>query len=343
MSNVLITGMTASHTSEATNQRTMSFAGVVSRALVSDGHTVTIGAPDMRWTFDDIARYDSVIVGVAPITSVTASNAYGGLHVIDLLWSDPRLTLMVDAPRPLQISASLRSVVGTPDNLVKPFYAKRRGYVDASDPGEKARLLETARRLLENEWPTTIYPSLPWHDASTVRSQFPQGATSLHGINLDALLISGNPPSTQETRAAQWVADDPKSAWVQKLAPTISNQVVGMKEDPRQGDEDVSKRIGQSLGSLITSHREGTWWTYRIVQSLNNGTPVATDWREASTIGSSWGVLPSAIESLRHSDTENLAWTQLEEYAKSIPSREEAVDSLKTIIGTNTSKRKVRK
>jgi hypothetical protein len=342
VSSVLITGMTASQTSEAANSRTLSFAGVISTALSVGRHTVTISAPEMWWTLGDMSRYDSIIVGVAPVTSVTASNAYGGLHVIDLLWNDPRLTLMVDAPRPLQIGASLRSVTGTPGNLIKPFYAKRRGYSAAAEPSQATRLLNTATRLLDDKCPATIYPSLPWQDASAVESQFTRGTTSLHGVNLDALLISDSQLPFAEKRVDRWVVDDPTSIWTQKISPTISRQIVSMKETPRQNDKEVGKRIAVSLGSLIAPHREGTWWTHRIPQSLSVGTPIATSWREASLIGSSWGVLPSTIESLSRNSANNLAQTQLEEYIRSIPSREEAVNKLEEIICNSTLKGKAR-
>jgi hypothetical protein len=243
----------------------------------------------------------------------------------------------------VQIGASLRSIIGTPDNLVKPFYSKRRGYSVAAEKETSARLLETTRRLLEEEWPATIYPSLPWHDAEAMRAQFPDGTKTLYGVNLDAFLVSGEPPRWDKTTASCWVADDPKAAWIQKIVPTIGDEVAPMKNDSWQSDDDVDKRIGESRGSLITSHREGTWWTYRIIQSLNNGTPVATDWREASIIGSSWGILPSAIESLYGRDIENLAWNQLDEYMQHIPSRDEAGKALKTIIGSDSSKRKASK
>jgi len=306
-------------------------------------HTVTLSAPDTSWTTDDLERYDTVIVGVAPVTSVTASNAYGGLHAIDILWGSDKLVLMVDAPRPLQISASLRSIIGTPSNLVKPFYSKRRGYAFAAEPENSARLLETVRRLLEEDWPTTIYPSLPWQNDDAVKAQFLSNAVgSLTGVNFDIFLVAENPPR-EGVRAGGWIADDPSSTWTQKIIPTIASNVSSMKGHRTHSDADVDERIGAAGGSLITTHRESTWWTYRIIQSLNNGTPVATDWRETRALGSSWEMLPSAIESLRQSEITELAWSQLEDYIKHIPSRKDADKSLQLIIGKTHAKRKVKK
>lgn len=343
MANILVTGMTASHTSETANERSLSFPGVLALALETQGHTVTLSAPDITWTTEDLERYDKVIVGVAPITSVAAGNTYGGLHVIDILWGDQRLALMVDAPRPLQIGASLRSIAGTPSNLVKPFYSKRRGYAQASEEKTTERLLSVVTRLLEEKWPLTIYPSLPWHDNETVAAQFlPNAIDSLLGLNVDVFLISPKPPE-EHSRVARWVVDDLSSPWVEKLIPTIGHPVKPMREKRTDTDNEVSARMSEAIGAIVSPHKEGTWWSYRIMQALNNGTPVVANWRETGTIGESWQVLPSAIESLRLQELADLAWNQLDDYVKSIPSREEANKLLQRITEKTNTKRKVKK
>lgn len=343
MANVLITGMTAAQTSEETNERALAFPGVLARVLKLHGHEVTLSAPDMDWTLEDLERYDTVVAGISPVTSITASNAYGGLHVIDALWDTGKLVLMADSPRPAQIAVSLRSIVSYPDNLTKPFYAKRRGFVAASNPETRSRLVGVIERLLIEDWPTTIYPSLPWQDSSTIVSQFPANAAgSLVGLNLDAFLVSETPPRITE-RQQRWLVDNDKSSWIEKLLPTISSPVEPMKHRWRDSDQDVALKISESTGTLISSHRESTWWTYRIIQSLNCGTPVATEWRESMMIGESWNVIPSTVESLQQDDLSSLAWNQLDEYINSIPTREQIGTSIAKIFNGTQTKRKVKK
>ena len=102
MAHVLITGMTASQASPASLKRFRSFGGLVADVLLQSGHSGVI-AP----LAGNLDQYDSILVGLAPILSLGANNAYTALRLIDLLTSqnDPRLRFFVDAPTPAHITA----------------------------------------------------------------------------------------------------------------------------------------------------------------------------------------------------------------------------------------------
>lgn len=339
MKNILITGMSAPHTSQNANNRSLAFAGVIQRALESAGHSVTISEPDVLWTREYLERYDAVLVGLSPITSLSANNAYGALHAMDLLWDSEKITLFIDAPRPSQITASLRSVVTTRSNLVKPFYSARKGYREAILPANEGRLHLTCERLLEDYWPRTIYPSLPWRSVGSVMDELPlQGASSLYGINLDTFLVTDLPPATYE-RSSLWVADNTAATWTKKLVPTLSHAVIPMKLNKGWTDTKVEHEMARSLGALIAPHREGTWWTYRYMQAMNTGTPIATEWRESNSIGYAWEILASAIEGMTPDERLDLSWSQTSDYLQRVPRKDAALAELEILIGLREEKK----
>jgi hypothetical protein len=334
MNKILITGMSASQASLKANRRTLSFAGVMHDVLVESGHDVDMKDPGTDWSIDDLEKYDAVIVGVSPITSLSANKAYGALNVIDILWEDPRLRLLIDAPHPAQISASLRSVTSNPSNLIKPFYSYRQGYQLAATKSVSRRLLGVTERLLNEAWPETLYPSLPWRKHNLVADELPQKVEgSLTGLNLDSFLVSETAPKEPEERVNKWAADSPTSSWTRKVQKTLAFPVSGMRHTKGNDDGYAADQISRSVGSLISPHRDGTWWTYRYIQSLSLGVPVATDWKESQVIGESWSVLAAAVEHMSAGQRRDLAWDQLRDYMSVIPRRENARKYVEDLLG----------
>lgn len=337
MSKILITGMSASQASLNANRRSLSFAGVIHDVLTDSGHEAVMCDPRVDWSLQDVEEYSAVIVGVSPITSLSANKAYGALNIIDLLWEDPRLRLLVDAPHPAQISASLRSVTSNPSNLIKPFYTYRQGYQLASTESVSKRLLGAVERLLNDTWPETFYPSLPWRDSFLVSDELPAGARSgLSGINLDSFLVAESAPKGDVEKIAKWAADNKTSAWTKKVEKTLAFPVSPMRHTKGEDDRQVDSQITRSVGSLISPHRDGTWWTYRYIQSLNAGVPVATDWKESQHIGNSWSVLAATIEHLSDGARRDLAWDQLQDYMSAIPRRENVRKTLEDLLGLHS-------
>ena len=339
MSKILITGMSASHASDKANLRSLSFAGVMKLVLEQQGHEVIQANPEVSWNLQDLEEYDSVLVGLSPITSLSANHVYGALSVIDVLLDSPKLRLFIDAPEPGKITASLRAMVKTPDNLTKPFYSYRKGFSHASQPNMLNNLIEVIEHLLTKPWPITLYPSLPWTDeAEHVANFLPEGAhKSLNAVNLDAYLIS-----TQEMieveRRDKWVVENYSTRWVKSTTSTLSNPSVPMKWNKSWSDSQVYAQIASGIGALIPPYSSSTWWSYRYVQCMNASTPIATDWRESQLLGHSWTHLASSIESMSPEDRIALATQQRNAYLENIPTRREAAINLSQVLGLFTRK-----
>jgi hypothetical protein len=328
MSKILVTGMSAPHVSVDANRRSLSFASLLITVLTQQGNEVIQADPEMKWTLDDLKIYDKVLVGLSPITSLSANRTYGALHVISLLRGDSRLSFYIDAPEPTRIVASLRAIKKNPDNLVKPFYSYRKGYTQANSPEVLNRLLETVDNLLDEAWPSTLYPTLPWTDHESIQEQLPEAARpSLKGINLDRYLLV-EPETSDAERTEKWVVENFSSPWTKSTVATLSQPTVPMKWHKGWADDKVEDQIARGIGALISPHQNGTWWTYRIVQCLNTLTPVATDWRESGFIGSSWMQLASAIEHMSQEERMQLAKDQRKAYLDAIPSKRDAVVAL---------------
>lgn len=338
MSKILLTGMSAAQASRKANARTLSFAGVLEQSLRNAGHEVVWEVPSIGWTKEFLAQFDSVIVGVSPLTSLSANYCYGGLHVITELLDDKRLRLLVDSPQPGQIIASLKTIAASPESLTKDFYINRQGFNQARQDAVRTRLLATIERLLTATWPTTIYPSLPWQDELTVHKQVSESASqSLVGINLDAELLV--PVKYETDRRLKWSVDSSNSPWVQKVSTGLVYPVSLMKWNKGWTDDLVEEQIARSTGVLITPHKkDGTWWTYRYIQAMNTGTPIATLWTETVKIGESWGILAANIEALSEEERNTIATKQREEYLAAIPSLNDAYEHLQKTLGITKRK-----
>lgn len=332
MSKILITGMTSSHTSENANLRSLSFAGVLKYVLMREGHEVVQEQPEVGWNLQNLEEYDAVLVGISPITSLSSNYSYGALNVIDLLRDSDRLKLFIDSPEPIRITSSLRAIYKTPDNLTKPFYSYRKGFSQAIVPNMAGNLIDVVDMLLNDTWPTTMYPALPWDSKQRIVSQLPTGAAdTLTAMNFDAFYITEQDTIDVEKRD-KWVVDTYNS-WTKKTLDTLSHSSVPMKWNKSWNDEQVGGQIASGIGALVAPNPSGTWWTYRYVQAMNLKTPIATDWRESSVIDESWAYLASRIEDLSQDDRHELSSTQTSAYLENIPGKRDAVANLYNVLG----------
>jgi len=330
MSKILITGMSAPQASLEANKRSLSFAGLISAVLVQQGHTVTQTDPEVSWNINDLNEYDTVLVGISPLTSLSANRVYGALSVMDVLLDSDKLVLFIDAPEPSKIFFSLRAMAKNPNNMTKPFYSYRKDYSHATVPNVLSNLMDVVDHLLNDKWPVTIYPSLPWNGTGKAISQLPPGASeSIRGINLDSYLITNQDTLEIEAREPRWAVENYLTTWTKSTIATLTNTSVPMKWHKGWSDSDVQTQISRSVGALISPYpTSGTWWSYRLVQCLNSLTPVATDWRESGSLGDAWMHLASSIEEMNDEQRYQLAKDQREAYTASIPSRRDAAIDL---------------
>lgn len=332
MSRILLTGMTSSHTSDVTNKRSLGYAGVINSVLVSAGHDVAWADPEITWDEAYFDAYDAVVCGLSPLTSLTANRVYGALNAIDALYDSNRLTLFIDAPEPSLIATSLRSVYTKPENLTKELYIKRKHFADAAEPENSKRLHSAVQRLIEDEWPITMYPGLPWKAASFMASM-PFGLENrLLSMNLDGCLVDRVSEDNME-RESHWVADSASSPWVSGVAQGLVRTVNPLVSGITKTDILVRTQLLQSSGVLISPHkRSGTWWTPLYAHAMNTSTPIATEWRESSNIGPAWNLLASQIEAMSPADRKVVSTEQRDEYIDHIMTAEQATLLLETEV-----------
>ena len=323
--------MTASQCSQKSNERALSFSGVLNDVLVSSGVEVFWGQPSVSMTKDFLDRYDAVLVGVAPITSMSSNYAYGALNIVNELKDSPKLSLFTDTSSPRQIGLSLRSFSEDPSKLDKPIFASRSGaklVVENKDVRQK--IVDSVKFLTEEFWPQTIYASLPWKSVDNVN--LPTNAKeSLKFVNLDSHLIDVQPYELSRTN--KWAVDNYKSRWTQKTLASHSLPDAPMRWNRGMSDKNVMEQICRSIGVIISpDDRDGTYWNYRYVQALTSGTPIATYWQESGVLGQSWSVLSSKIDIMSSLDRDKLSKSQKSSYMSSILNKKESLENLKFLL-----------
>jgi hypothetical protein len=134
-------------------------------------------------------------------------------------------------------------------------------------------------------------------------------------------------------RDDRWVISDFNAKWSTNMPLILELPISPMVTSKTDTDEAVGFQLSRAIGALIAPNdRNGTWWSYRLTQALSTLTPIATDWTESEKLGSSWGVLPAAIESLNAEQRYLLALAQQEIYLSNIDSKETAANRLKSLL-----------
>ena len=331
--------MSSTHTSPKVHQNNLGFVGVLNEVLSESGHDIDWLSPDITWTKEFLDGYDAIFLGITPPTSLSANKVYGALSVLGLMYDSPKLKMVLDAPQYWLFDSSLKSVLKNPQSLVKPFYSKRSQFDIAKDPEVLATLVNTCSRLLNEQWPITAYPALPWKQDSEIEELLPKSAAgSLIGLNFDAKYISNF--SENSVERSSWAADHLDTEWTKSILGTISKPVEKLREFKSKTDSDVRDKLSSSIGALLSPERGrgGTWWSYNYVQALNTATPIATEWRESEKISQHWSYLASHIESMTDGARQLLSLNQKTSYLESIPQLEESVEILNNLIESSKEK-----
>jgi hypothetical protein len=340
MAKIYLTGMTASQASASANSRNLAFAGVLNNVLTASGHDVTWEDPSLDVTEEFLKQFDSVLVGVGPLTSIAANRVYGALNIIGMLWGSDKLKLFIDAPGMAQIGASLKSVNKNPMTLIKDFYSYRKGYKEViSNVSLSAKISTAVDNLATKPWPQTIYPALPWKTDDQAKEKMSIDVPNFSGVSLDSHLILDGIENVE--KAPKWVADSTAHRDTKKLVDTLGTPVLPMKWNKGWTDEQVYEQIKRSSGAIISVNKgDGSWWTYRYIQALNAGTPVYTSWAETSNIGESWSHLAHTIEDMSDSVKVGLSIRQRIDYLKNIPNKTESIKQLESLLGLSQAEGK---
>lgn len=327
---ILLTGSTAAHVSQKKNEKTRTFHGDLNKAFNYSHHRVTWIEPSVSMSREYIADFDYVVVGLAPPTSTAAHRIYGSLSVIKHAWEEGNLVLVIDAPEPRRIWTGLKAINNNPDSLLKDFYSKRSEYRKATKPEVFDRINSAVELLVNSEWPTTLFPTLPWMSFSSVSYYIPRTSEeSLVGLNFDSSMIGEDDSLLPEKSPRFWASDYYNSAWTKKQEDLIGLPVVPLRTSRWEGDADAVGRLTESIGCLISTHRSGDpWWSPAIAQAFYAGVPVVTDWTLSSILGNSWRMLPAAVEGLTQGERHELVISQKESYRKALLDWQSSVELL---------------
>ena len=329
---VLITGCTAQQASSKTALRTPTFSTLIAQALKDGGASVVIAEPSIYMSKEALQEYDTVLVGVAPPTSLSANKIYPAFSVASKAREVGNLALFLDAPEQYKLQSSLKSCYLNMSDLQKEFYSRRKSYSDLVKNDELKREVYGFIEFLYNEeWPTTLYPSFPWMSHVKVSQAIPNtNAKNLAPISVDAYLLRQPyvAPDFSITKE-YWTCDSIKSSWSRSISETLRYEVVPTRTNRWESLEDTHQRIRRSIGTLVSVYRSNEpWWSPALAQSLASGVPVVTDWRQSSALGLEWTHLASTVETLTDSERFNLSAAQKESYLKAIPTWKETVEDL---------------
>ena len=326
--NVLITGSTSSQSSRTTFSRGDTFAGIISENLSLMGVNVELSRPYLEWDKDYLKKFDAILVGISPLTSLSANSLYPALAVASRAEKLKKLSLFFDAPEPQKIHASLVSMSKGNVDLFKTFYENRREYAKVSEDPRIMREIEVfCQRLLMTDWPTTLYPWTPWTPLSQVEKRLPNISNGLlYGVSIDSYLLEDcSVEDTQEDRESPyWTYDNNKTKWFKATEKSFSYRTVPAKEGRFVGREEVSSVISKSVGSLVTTYRsEEFWWSPLLSSSLKLKVPVVSDWRITKSAGDSWNYLPASLEELEERDRKEISEAQLSSYVEMLDFKED--------------------
>ncbi len=334
---VLFTGMTSAHCKPSAN---IGFFNTLAE-VVSGSAVVEWSAPKLTWTKAELESYDAIFLGFVPPTALSANKIYGAMHVLGLMFDSPKLNLVVDGSQIWQYKNSIEAVKRDVSILFSSFYSKRSDYSKARDPKYIKNIITAAEKMTNNPWPRMIFPTLPWVSPEEAFTKLGFGSSgSALGLNLDSFLLSQD--AYDHSRNPVWAIDNPKSSWYATVASGTSLPGVPAKISRLGDDASTFEVIRSSTGLLVAPQDRnlGSWWTYRYVQGLNSGTPIATYWQDTVGFDASWSVLPYQIEDLRELSRRSLARDQYESYQSSITPRmelssyirSEVLDSIKERI-----------
>lgn len=334
---ILMTGATASQSPNVKSRGTPTFSRFVEKALQEAGHEVTWINPSVSLSENYLDEFDSVVVGISPPTSTAAHRIYGALSVIHFARNIGKLTLMVDAPDPRRLWSGIRAIRNKPEDLTKDFYSKRKEYSKTLDESVLTRLHSSIDFLYTEEWPTTIFPSLPWSDYPSISSEIPRtNKDNLVGLNFDSLILSDTSRSITtkyETNRDYWVSDSINTKWSKSIEKTVVCEVEPIRKTRWEDNEKVVSRINSSLGCLISVYDKGSpWWSPYLSQSLALSIPVVTDWKLSSMLGEEWSLLANSVEELSEKQRRDLSHGQKKSYSSAIPSWKESVQKTSSAL-----------
>ena len=300
---ILITGMSANQTNPLSRERTLNFAGMMYEHLTNAGISVAWQDPDLDL---DVSGYDRILIGLVSPLALGASKSYGALALLDKLWDDPRLVLYLDAPDPNNITRGLQTISRSPQTLVKDFFSTRANYAEVtSNISARVQVYSAADKLLNQPWPKTLVPVLPWTTTEDIARELPTSASNrdtsyknIQPVNLDRVVFEKQTllSSASDIRWQKWYYEKGgNKSWLRKNKGKYP--IYSLKNNYR---EDLREYFPQSL-SMSTGllhapcRRDLVWWSPQVSIALSQNTPVVTG-NASKKLGEQWALNTNTVE-----------------------------------------------
>jgi hypothetical protein len=336
MKKILITGSTSSQCSISSNNRNLKFGGLLKNAL-SFGfeYEVTLTPPKVSMTKEDIEKYDVVLVGLSPLTSMSSHYMYGALSVLGHALDIGNGFIFLDSPEPHSVFSSIKNCAKGENYLFKDFFASKAESCEAKDKEEtRKHLLDTVRRISNcNEHLKILFPSLPWSSNFFEDYKIDLGDLNvkMSPVNLDIYLYEDKNLDNIEPKDG-WFTDKISNKWVKSVHKTLSGSLTEIPKKYISRDE-VTYGIAKSFGYLLPTHKyDQPWWSQNVMNALVAGTPVFTDWKFSSILGAHWGGLPASYISMTPEERVEFSKNQLNTYLIHVPNKFDALATLEDIL-----------
>jgi len=325
---ILLTGCTAPQSSKKTNERFPSFVSLFKNSLEQLGHEVHLERPNFYYSTQDLDMYDLIYVGLVSPSSFQANYVYGAFSVANKAKDLGKLRFILDNPDIQKLRSTVGNFYNNTDDFFKPLYERRPWYVEAMSQTNKEEIINFCGYLYDEQWPTTVVPSMPWFSKETISSVIPNlSEDSIIPICYDSFILDSSLDSVDPVAGEYWVADSYKSAWTRKILHNLTIAAVPVRQGNYEDLATVMSRMRNSVGTLVSTHKNNQpWWSISISQSLSLGVPVVTDWRYTSNLGAEWAYLPSTIEEMSPIERLETAQAQKDFYRESIPTQVEALE-----------------
>jgi len=325
---ILVTGCTASQSSQNAISRYPTFTGLLHNAFVELGHEVSLTKPHFTYTKENLDQYDAIFVGLASPSNISAHYAHGAFALANKARELGKLRLVLDMPEPQKIRTTIRDFYTGTDDFYKDFYSKRLQYDNAVKSENKEQVLAFIDYLHNNKWAQTYVPSMPWFSKKIVTENIPNlDEGNVVPLCFDRVMIDESEDRTSPVHKTYWCADNPKSSWTKKISANLTLSVESIRYNNYTKKDAVQLKMQKSVGTLISTYQGGDpWWSVAISQSLVAGVPVVTEWRHTAELGAEWAYLPSTIEEMSPEERLIVAQNQKDFYREAVPSYTDSLE-----------------
>lgn len=338
---IMITGMTRQQCGRPHQLGAQTITQMYKDALRHAGHDVIHDAFDGSPGLDLVVRCDAIMVGLSPLSSVTSHHMYYALHAITVAQNHGiPLTLYVDDWKYPAIVPSLEAVLKRPDTLVKDFFAKRPGWGYYKVPKYRDILVSAVDRLVNQEWPPTVFPAFAWGDHGKLLTHTPRVTTSLA---VDPTPFSHRYPLNivdPADRKREWIlgtlADHRQ--WIEKQGAAWPVRYIGSrgsKAPEKLSEHDLVGTYGGSWGVMSPPYRKllGTgWWRNRFIYAAAARAILFCDPDEAPQLGSDYRTPLPVIEGMSERSLDLWASRQRAMFITWTPEKDEMAEALASFV-----------